>query len=163
GVQGEKPSNPELLDWLATEFVRTGWDVKAMHRLIVTSATYRQSSRVTPALAERDPQNRLLARGPRFRPPSWMVRDQALAARGLLGAKAGGPAGKAVPTVRCLGGGDLRHEEVSAGQGGGPLPPQRLHLLAADRRSDDVFRRRGAAGLHCEAGADQHAVARTAG
>src|SRR5262245_52314216 len=91
GVQGEKPSNPELLDWLATEFVRTGWDVKAMHRLIVTSATYRQSSRVTPALAERDPQNRLLARGPRFRPPSWMVRDQALAASGLLVRKLGGP------------------------------------------------------------------------
>src|SRR5205085_947108 len=65
GVQGEKASHPELLDWLASEFVRSGWDVKALHRLIVTSAAYRQSSRVTPPLLERDPTNRLLARGPR--------------------------------------------------------------------------------------------------
>ena len=70
GVQGEPPSHPELLDWLATEFIRTGWDVKAMQRLIVTSATYRQSSRVTPALLEKDPENRLLARGPRVRLPA---------------------------------------------------------------------------------------------
>ena len=92
GVQGEKPSHPELLDWLAAEFVRTGWDLKALHRLITTSATYRQSSKVTPALRERDPDNRLLARGPRYRLPSWMIRDQALAAGGLLVGKAGGPA-----------------------------------------------------------------------
>jgi hypothetical protein len=91
GVQGEKPSHPELLDFLATEFVRTGWDVKRLHRLIVTSATYRQSSKVTPALVERDPANRLLARGPRYRLPSWMVRDQALAASGLLVRRLGGP------------------------------------------------------------------------
>ena len=70
GSQGEPPSHPDLLDWLATEFIRTGWDVKAMQRLIVTSATYRQSSRVTPDLAEKDPENRLLARGPRFRLPA---------------------------------------------------------------------------------------------
>src|SRR5208282_1923859 len=63
GSQGEWPSHPELLDWLATEFVRTGWDVKAMQRLIVTSATYRQSSKVTAASLQRDPENRLLARG----------------------------------------------------------------------------------------------------
>lgn len=91
GVQGEKPSHPELLDWLATEFVRTGWNVKAMHRLIVTSAAYRQSSRVTPALLERDPANRLLARGPRFRLSSFVLRDQALAISGLLVDKVGGP------------------------------------------------------------------------
>jgi hypothetical protein len=91
GVQGEAPSHPELLDWLATEFVASGWDVKALHRLIVTSAAYRQSSKVTPALVERDPQNRLVARGPRFRLPSWMIRDQALAASGLLVRKVGGP------------------------------------------------------------------------
>ena len=90
GVQGESPSHPELLDWLATEFVGSGWDVKALHRLIVTSATYRQSSKVTPALLHRDPENRLLARGPRFRLPSWMIRDQALAASGLLVATLGG-------------------------------------------------------------------------
>ena len=90
GVQGERPSHPELLDWLATEFVARGWDMKAIHRLIVTSATYRQSSRVTPAAHERDPENRLLARGPRYRLPSWMIRDQALAAAGLLTEKRGG-------------------------------------------------------------------------
>jgi hypothetical protein len=91
GVQGERPSHPELLDWLATEFVRTGWNVKALHRLLVTSATYRQASKVTPALLERDPENRLLARGPRHRLPSWMIRDQALAVSGLLVDQIGGP------------------------------------------------------------------------
>jgi hypothetical protein len=91
GVQSEPPSHLELLDWLATEFVATGWDVKALHRLIVTSATYRQSSRVTPAMLERDPENRLLARAPRFRLPSWMIRDQALAVAGLLVEQRGGP------------------------------------------------------------------------
>ncbi|MBS0263732.1 MAG: PSD1 domain-containing protein [Planctomycetes bacterium] len=84
GVQGEKPSHPELLDWLAREFVDSGWDVKHIHRLIVTSATYRQSSNAGADLIERDPENRLLARGPRYRLPSWMIRDQALAASGLL-------------------------------------------------------------------------------
>jgi hypothetical protein len=91
GSQGEPPSNPELLDWLATEFVRTGWDVKAMERLIVTSATYRQSSKVTPELEERDPENRLLARGPRFRLSAEEIRDNALAVSGLLNPQIGGP------------------------------------------------------------------------
>jgi len=91
GVQGEKPSHPELLDWLATQFVSSGWNVKAMHRLIVTSATYRQSSKVTPELFEKDPANRLLARGARFRLSSFALRDQALAAGGLLVEKRGGP------------------------------------------------------------------------
>ncbi len=90
GVQGERPSHPELLDWMATEFVRSGWDVKHLHRLIVTSATYRQSSRVTPGLSERDPENRLLARGPRHRLPSWMIRDVVLEAAGLLSGPMGG-------------------------------------------------------------------------
>ena len=91
GSQGDPPSHPELLDWLATEFVRTGWDVRAMQRLIVTSATYRQSSRVTPELLEKDPENRLLARGPRFRLPAEMIRDGALYESGLLKEKVGGP------------------------------------------------------------------------
>ena len=91
GVQGEAPVHPELLDWLATEFVRTGWDVRAMQRLIVTSATYRQSSRVTRELLEKDPENRLLARGPRFRLPAEMIRDTALAVSGLLNGEIGGP------------------------------------------------------------------------
>jgi hypothetical protein len=91
GTKGERPTHPELLDWLATEFIRRHWDLKAMHRLIVTSATYRQSSRATPKLVDRDPQNRLLARGPRVRLEAELVRDQALAASGLLSGKIGGP------------------------------------------------------------------------
>jgi mono/diheme cytochrome c family protein len=91
GLQGEKPSHPQLLDWLAREFVESGWDVKRMHRLIVTSATYRQSSAVTDAMTEHDPDNRLLSRAPRFRLSSWMLRDQALAVAGLLVEKLGGP------------------------------------------------------------------------
>ena len=90
GSQGDPPSNQELLDWLATEFVRTKWDVKRMQRLIVTSAVYRQASTVTPELLERDPENRLLARGPRFRFPAEMVRDNALAISGLMNNKIGG-------------------------------------------------------------------------
>jgi hypothetical protein len=90
GAQGEPPVHPELLDWLATEFVRTGWEVKAMQKLIVTSATYRQSSRVTPELREKDPENRLLARGPRYRLPAETVRDNALAVSGLLNDEIGG-------------------------------------------------------------------------
>jgi hypothetical protein len=91
GVQGEAPSHPELLDWLATEFIRTGWDIRAMQRLIVTSATYRQASVVTPELLENDPENRLLARAPRLRLPAEMIRDTALAASGLLNGEIGGP------------------------------------------------------------------------
>jgi hypothetical protein len=94
GSQGEPPSHPELLDWLATELVRSGWDVKAMLRLMVTSATYRQSSRVTPEALRRDPENRLLARGPRLRLPAEMIRDQALALSGLLVERQGGPSVK---------------------------------------------------------------------
>lgn len=119
GKQGEQPSHPELLDWLATEFIRTNWDVKRMHRLIVTSATYRQSSQrrkaeggrrneektnrdgvevppsaFRPPPSDDDPENRLLSRGPRYRLPSWMIRDQALAVSGLLVDKRGGPSVK---------------------------------------------------------------------
>jgi hypothetical protein len=90
GSQGEPPSNQALLDWLATEFVRTGWNVKAMQRLIVTSATYRQSSLATPEVVERDPDNRLLGRGPRFRLPAELIRDNALSVSGLLDKRIGG-------------------------------------------------------------------------
>ena len=90
GAQGEWPTHPDLLDWLATEFVRTGWNLKAMHKQIVMSATYRQSSRVTPALLEADPANLLYARGPRFRLPAEMIRDHALSASGLLVSRIGG-------------------------------------------------------------------------
>lgn len=91
GSQGELPSHPELLDWLATELVRTKWDLKNFVKLLVTSSTYKQSSKVTPDAAERDPDNRLLARGPRFRLSAEMVRDQALAVSGLLSQKMFGP------------------------------------------------------------------------
>ncbi len=91
GLQGEFPSHPELLDWLAMTFVDSGWDVKAMQRSIVTSATYRQSSVTTPALLEQDPENRLLARGSRYRLPAQMIRDQALSLGGLLVDRVGGP------------------------------------------------------------------------
>jgi hypothetical protein len=91
GVQGEPPSHPLLLDWLARELIERGWDVKEMRRLIVTSATYRQSSSVAPQVLAADPENRLLARAPRFRLPAEMLRDQALLAGGLLVEQIGGP------------------------------------------------------------------------
>jgi len=90
GAQGQWPTHPELLDWLATEFVRTGWDVKAIQKLIVMSGTYRQSSKVTPALVQRDPENLLLARGPRFRLDAEVIRDSTLLTSGLLIEKFGG-------------------------------------------------------------------------
>ena len=91
GTQGERPLHLELLDWLALEFVESGWDTKAILKTIVMSATYRQSSRVTPELLSQDPENRLLARGPRFRLPATVIRDQALAVSGLLVEEIGGP------------------------------------------------------------------------
>jgi hypothetical protein len=91
GTQGELPSHPDLLDWLAVEFVRSGWNVKALQRRIVTSDTYKQSSKATAELLARDPENRLLARGPRFRLPAETIRDQALSLSGLLVEKLGGP------------------------------------------------------------------------
>ncbi|MAT69836.1 MAG: hypothetical protein CMJ58_09965 [Planctomycetaceae bacterium] len=90
GVSGQLPSHPELLDWLAVEFRESGWDVKQLFRLIVTSATYRQSAAAPAELFARDPANRLLARGPRFRMDAEMVRDAALAASGLLSPDIGG-------------------------------------------------------------------------
>lgn len=91
GFQAEYPVHPELLDWLAAEFMKSGWDMKHLLKLIVTSRAYQQSARVTPAMLERDPDNRLLARGPRFRLAGEVVRDQALAVGGLLVPKVGGP------------------------------------------------------------------------
>jgi hypothetical protein len=110
GSQGEWPVHPELLDWLATEFVRTGWDVKAMQKAIVMSAAYRQSSKATPELLQRDPENRLIARGPRFRLPAEAIRDQALAISGLLVEKTGGPSVKPYQPAGLW-------EELSGGEG----------------------------------------------
>src|SRR5207249_10519852 len=100
GTQGELPSHPELLDWLALD-LQSDWNVKRFLKLLVTSAAYRQSSKVTPELFEKDPENRLLARGPRVRLTAEMVRDQALFAAGLLSTKGGAAPGKPPqPTVR---------------------------------------------------------------
>lgn len=94
GSQGEWPVHPELLDWLAVEFMDSGWNVNAIQKLIVTSATYRQSSKITPQALEKDPDNRLLARGPRFRLGPEVIRDSALSASGLLFEHLGGPSVK---------------------------------------------------------------------
>ncbi|MFM7210099.1 MAG: DUF1553 domain-containing protein, partial [Verrucomicrobiota bacterium] len=91
GFQSEAPSHPELLDWLAVEFMKSGWSTKRLHRLIVTSATYRQSSKVSPESATKDPSNLLLSRGSRFRLEAEIIRDSSLKAAGLLSAKMGGP------------------------------------------------------------------------
>ena len=94
GSQAEWPSNPELLDWLAVEFVDRKWDMKAMQKLIMTSSAYRRSAAATPEMLEKDPDNRLVARGPRFRLPAEVIRDQALWTAGLLVDKQGGPSVK---------------------------------------------------------------------
>jgi hypothetical protein len=94
GLQGEYPSHPKLLDWLAADFMENGWDLKRLHRLIIMSATYRQDSRSNPQLNAADPDNRLLARGARFRLDAHALRDQALAVSGLLVPTLGGPAVK---------------------------------------------------------------------
>ena len=91
GSQGEWPSHPDLLDWLSSQFVDSGWDMKALQKLIVMSATYRQSAHVDPEVLKHDPYNRLLARGPRFRLDAEMIRDNALAVSGLLDPRLGGP------------------------------------------------------------------------
>jgi hypothetical protein len=91
GFQGEVPSHPELLDWLAVDFMKQGWSLKKLHKLIVTSATYQQSSRGTPQMLAKDSENRLLARGPSVRLEAEIIRDAALRASGLLSAKMGGP------------------------------------------------------------------------
>jgi hypothetical protein len=148
GLQGEPPSHPELLDWLALEFAPSpqalapggeggvgvrGWDVKAMQRLIVTSATYRQASQANAAVVQRDPENRLLARGPRFRLPAEMVRDNALAVAGLLVERIGGPSIKPYQPAGLW-------EELAGGAGEGPYVQETGAGLY--RRSVYVYRKR---------------------
>jgi hypothetical protein len=91
GLQGSQPTHPQLLDWLAIEFIDSGWDVKRLLKTVVMSRTYRQSSNVSPRLLEADPENQLLARGPAVRLPAEMIRDAALAAGGILSEERGGP------------------------------------------------------------------------
>jgi hypothetical protein len=114
GNQGELPSHPELLDWLATDFRDSGWDMKRMVRLIVCSAAYRQSATVSPRKLESDPENRLLSRGPRFRMSPEMIRDTWLATSGLLDTTIGGPPVRPYQP-------DGLWEETNAGDGRGSL------------------------------------------
>jgi len=121
GSQADWPSHPELLDWLATEFIRIGWDMKAFQKMLVMSTAYRQDSKVTSEMLERDPENRLLARGPRFRLSGEVVRDQALVIGNLLVPKIGGPSvrpympeGVWDETSKY---GDLRGYKADAGEG----------------------------------------------
>ena len=160
GSQGEWPSHPELLDWLATEFVRDGWDMKAMQKTIVMSATYRQSSKATPDLLQKDPENRLLARGPRVRLPAEMVRDQALAISGLLVEKIGGPSVKPYQPAGLVEGA-VGRRRLQAGPRRRPAPAQPLHVLEAHRAAadDDELRCGGARGLRGAGVAHQHAAA----
>ncbi len=125
GVQAEAPSHPELLDWLATEFVRLNWDTKALLKLIVTSETYRQSSVVTAEHLAKDSGNRLLARGPRFRLSAESIRDNALAVSGLLTKKVGGPSIKPYQPAKLW-------DELAGGAGEGPY---------VQSQGDDLYRR----------------------
>ena len=116
GTQSEPPQHPELLDWLATEFVSTGWDLKQLQKTIMMSATYRQNSNSSAPLIEKDPKNVLLARGPRFRMQSELVRDNALAVAGLLSDTIGGPAVKPYQPEGIW-------EELAGGASQGPYKP----------------------------------------
>ncbi|MDG3003196.1 DUF1553 domain-containing protein [Paludisphaera mucosa] len=125
GLQSDPPANPTLLDWLATELVRDGWDLKRLHRLIVTSTVYRQSSRAPAELLQRDPDNRLLARGPRFRLGAEAVRDNVLAISGLLSSHLGGPSVKPYQPAGLW-------EEMAGGAGEAPY---------VQDKGDDLYRR----------------------
>ena len=135
GLQGEPPSHPALLDWLAAEFIRTGWDLKAMHRLIVSSATYRQASKASASLVQRDPENRLLARGPQVSPARRAGARQCPGHRGTAHHPDRWALGQALPAGRALGraGRRGRGSPLRSGQGREPLPPQPLRLPQADR------------------------------
>ena len=127
GSQGRLPSHPELLDWLAGWFMDNGWDVKALHRLIVTSATYRQSSHGDAEMLERDPDNTLLARGPAAPLPAEQIRDSALAVSGLLNREDRRPEREAISTRRTLGG--IGHgQNLQAGPRRQTVSPQPLHF-----------------------------------
>lgn len=153
GNQGALPSHPALLDWLATTFVDSGWDVKALQKMIVMSATYRQDSYASPELQERDPSNVLLAHGPRMRLTSEMIRDNALAASGLLVRKMGGPAVKPYQPaglwkeksgqayVRDTGEGLYRRSLYTFWKRTSP-PPSMIILDAAQRNQCEVRRQR---------------------
>ena len=135
GSQGQAPTHPELLDWLAVEFRESGWDIKKLFRLMVTSSTYRQSALTTEDKLQKDPDNRLLSRGPRFRMDGEMVRDYALAASGLLLPVVGGPSAKpyqpdGIWEAVAMEGSNTRFYKRDTGRQA--LPPQSLHFLEAE-------------------------------
>ena len=160
GTQGEPPSHPELLDWLAVEFMERGWSQKAILREIVSSATYRQSSAASAALRERDPDNRLLARGARYRLEAEMVRDVALAASGLLSPKLGGPS---VYPPQPEGVWNVPYSQMKweTSSGRGPQPQEPLHLLPPQLAvpEPDRLRRAEPRAVHGAPRAHQHAAA----
>ena len=132
GTQGEKPTHPELLDWLASEFRDTGWSMKRMHRLIVTSATYRQSSKVRNELKERDPENTLISRQSRLRLPAELVRDAALAVE--RSAEHSDRRAERTATAACRGCGTGIWRIAGSGPkstGAGPVPARLVHPLPA--------------------------------
>ena len=145
GTQGEKPTHPELLDWLASEFRDTGWSMKRMHRLIVTSAAYRQSSKARNELKERDPENTLISRQTRLRLPAELVRDAALASSGLLNTSIGGPSIKPpqpAGVAELVYGNSGKWAEST---GRRSVPSRLVHPLPADRSLSavDELRRAG--------------------
>ena len=132
GLQGRPPSHPELIDWLAVEFRESGWDVKRLITLMVTSSAYRQSAVASPEKLSKDPSNTLLARGPRFRLDGEVLRDAALAASGLLVTKMGGPPVKPLPASGHLGSdvdGCEQHKELQTGHRRVAVSPQSVHAL----------------------------------
>ena len=132
GAQGEVPANPELLDWLACEFMDSGWDVKHIVRLMVTSATYRQISIPMRQLAERDPDNRLLARQSRWRLEAELVRDNALAIAGLLDPTIGGPSAKPYQPDGYWENLNFPPRTYEAEHRTEPISSRSLHVVAAD-------------------------------
>ena len=156
---------PELLDWMAREFVDSGWNVKALMKRIVLSATYRQDSAASPELLARDPENRLLARGPRFRLPAEIIRDQALAISGLLKNRLGGPSVYPYQPEDLYKGmvvaADYPGTRYVVSKGDDLVPAQLIHVLEADRAASDYdsVRRAGSGVLRRAAVDDQYAAA----
>ena len=159
GTQGELPRHPELLDWLAVEFMKD-WDVKRIHKLIVTSAAYRLSSQVTPDLLEKDPDNRLITRGPRLRLSALALRDQALALSGLLVNKVGGPPMRPYQPPGLWE--DFSFNQIHYTQDHGEKlhRAQPVHVLAAFDKPAEHVRHVGPPSMHRSPGPYQFPVAR---
>ena len=164
GIMGQRPSHPELLDWLAVEFRESGWNIKHMYKLMVMSATYRQSAKSTPEQLAKDPKNLLLSHGPRFRMDAEMLRDIALESGGLLVNKIGGPSVKPYQPANVWEQVSYRRQRyigVRAAAWGCALPAQHVHVLEAhgnDAGHGCVRRTDARCGVHAAA-ADGYAPA----